>query len=305
MVSKLLSILVEVIAPVVFIAGAGYLLEKRLDIDVRSLSRTNLYFLSPCLGFSAMVKAQVARTDLARMAGISILAILVMLILGWLLIRILRLERDRGSAMMISLAFTNCGNYGLSICYFAFGDPGLALGTLYFIPSAVLTSSVGALLASRGGGSRSWKEALRDALSLPLLYATALGLIANLAGWPVPEPLIKATDLAGKASVPVLLMVLGMQLTRAQLGKDWPTLALGTAVRLLVGPAVGLLLANALGLSGVAWQVAVLQSAMPAAVTSVIITTEFRSAPEYASGMVLMTTLASVFTLTVLLALIM
>ncbi|MGQ9516888.1 MAG: AEC family transporter [Anaerolineae bacterium] len=304
MISKFLSILVEIIAPVIFIAGAGYLLQRRLDIDVRTLSRTNLYFLSPCLGFSAMVKVQMVRGDLARMAAISVLVILVMLVLGWVLAQLLQLERERASAMMIGLAFTNCGNYGLSICYFAFGDPGLALGTLYFIPSAVLTSSVGALIASRGGGSRTWAEALRNALGLPLLYATALGLTANLAGWHVPEPLVKATDLAGKASVPILLLVLGMQLTRARLGKDWPTLTLGTAVRLLIGPAVGLALANALHLSGVAWQVAVLQSAMPAAVTSVIITTEFRSAPEYASGMVLTTTLTSILTLTVLMALI-
>ena len=302
--AEVTSILFQTILPVVLIAGAGYLLQRRLHLDIRTVSRVCLYVLTPCLAFSSISQARMSMGEMWRMALMAVLNVLAMVLVGSLAAGLLRMKRDKRSALTISLAFSNCGNFGLSVCLFAFGDAGLERALVYFISSSVLTYSLGVFLASRGGRAGTITASLRNAVRMPILYAALLGLVFNFTGWESPAPIMKATELVGRASVPMMLLVLGMQLTRIRLGEDLLHITLGTVLRLVGAPAVALLLAGLLRLTGVAWQVAIIQSAMPAAVTNIIISEEFEAAPEFASGMVLVTTLASVVTLTGVLSLI-
>jgi hypothetical protein len=132
-----------------------------------------------------------------------------------------------------------------------------------------------------------------------------LGFVFNLGNLTVPEPLAKAIHLLGQASVPIMLIVLGLRLAQVLENKQRPVhltaLGLATVLRLLVAPAVAWVLAGVVGLSGLARDVTVLESAMPTAVMSTILATEFESDPSFAALAVLVTTLASLPTLTILL----
>ena len=302
--TSIFSILFETILPVILIAGAGYILQRRMHPDPRSLSRLALYILSPCLGFTTIAQSKIATDTLWRMAAVAALGLIAMVLVGTLAAGLLRLSRPDRAALQLSLALPNAGNFGLSVCLLAFGEVGLSLALIYFITSSLLTNSLGVFLASRGGRSDGFKESLRSVLGMPLLYAAILGLIVNFTRFSVPAPLMKAVDLAGKAAVPVMLVNLGMQLAGSRLGQDWRVLSAGTVLKLLAAPALTLGLAAALRLSGVAWQVALVEAATPTAVTTVIVCDEFDASPALASSMVLVTTIFSLFTITGLLALI-
>ena len=71
-----------------------------------------------------------------------------------------------------------------------------------------------------------------------------------------------------------------------------------TLVRLVLAPALAWFIAGAVGLHGLARDVTVLQSAMPTAVITTILATEFDSDPPFAAMCVLVTTLGSLLTLT-------
>jgi len=101
-----------------------------------------------------------------------------------------------------------------------------------------------------------------------------------------------------------MLLVLGMQLSRVRLDRHLALISLGAVMKLVAAPLVALVFASLLRLAGVAWQVALVQSAMPTAVTTVIISEEFEASPVTTSGMVLVTTVLSIASLTALLALI-
>ena len=77
---------------------------------------------------------------------------------------------------------------------------------------------------------------------------------------------------------------------------------LGCGLRLLGGVAVGLVLAKLLGLDDVARQAGVLQSAMPSAVITIVLATEYDVEPALVTSVVIITTLLSPLTLTPLLA---
>jgi predicted permease len=165
------------------------------------------------------------------------------------------------------------------------------------------TANLGAYLSARGRSTA--RQALRRAASVPFVYAAALGLFFNLGSVTVPEPLAKSIHLLGQASVPVMLAVLGVRLAETlqarQRIQHLPALGVATLLRLIVSPALTFLFASLVGLSGVARDVTVLESAMPTAVITTILATEFDSDPPFAALCVLVTTIVSLPTLTILL----
>jgi predicted permease len=72
-------------------------------------------------------------------------------------------------------------------------------------------------------------------------------------------------------------------------------------MRLLGGMGAGLLLAPLFGLGGMAYNAGVLESAMPTAVLSTILATEYDAKPAFVTTAVFTTTLLSPLTLTPLL----
>ena len=78
---------------------------------------------------------------------------------------------------------------------------------------------------------------------------------------------------------------------------------LSVSLRLLAGPAVGLLLSLLFGLSGAAHQAAVIQSSMPAAVNTTILATEYKLDSSLVTAIVYLGTLLSPLTLTPLIVL--
>jgi malate permease and related proteins len=101
------------------------------------------------------------------------------------------------------------------------------------------------------------------------------------------------------ATLPLLLLVLGMQLAQGVALEDMRTTALASGLRLLVSPLVAYGLALAFGLDDPAWWVVILQAAMPAAVNMSLYALEFDLRPKFVAGVVALTTLISPFSLAV------
>jgi predicted permease len=302
-VAILLAILWKVILPVFIVIALGYLLERRLSLDVRSISRVTFYALTPCLVFSSTAMSSISGTDIWKIVSFVLLTTLTMGLFSWAVARVLRFSQAMESAFLLTTLFTNSGNYGLSVNLFAFGQVGLERAAIFFTVSALLNHSVGVYLASRGQANSL--DALRNVFKVPVVYGVLAGFVVNLAAITVPEPVFKATDLVGRASVPLMLLLVGIQLARISLAGELKLIGLATFVRLVVAPAMALFLAAWLGLTGVTRQACVTEASMPTAVTTTILATEFEAEPQFVAGVVFVSTLVSVITLTLLLALIM
>jgi predicted permease len=298
-----MNVLINVVLPVFLVAGIAALAQARIQFQVQTLSRAAFYVFAPALIFDSLVTSQVGGVGFGQIAAVVLLLTAVMWALGAIVARLLRLEGPTKAAFLTAILIMNGGNYGLSVNLFAFGDIGLAWASLYFTVSAVLSASLGVYLSAYG--RNTVRLALRRVAGVPLVYAAALGLVLNLAGWSVPEPVGKAIHLLAQASVPTMLVVLGMKLVETfraeQRSFHWPALGSVVVARLLLAPALAWLLSGALGLQGLVRNVAVLQSAMPTAVITSILATEFDSDPGFAALCVLITTLASLPTVTLVL----
>jgi len=297
--SNLLSLFTNNLLPILLVAGIGYLAGKWLKVEARSISRLVFYVFSPCLVFDLLTTSQLSNGDMLRIVAFAVAAISSVGALTWLLGRLMRLERKLLAAVMICTVTLNAGNYGLSLNLFAFGEEALAYASLFFVTSAIITYTVGVLIASMGKSSLG--SALEGLIKIPTMYAIILALIFIYLGWELPLPLSRTVALLSDASIPCMLLVLGLQLQSNHRTRHVLALSLANGLRLLGGAAVGLGLAGVFGLQGMAYKAAVLESSMPTAVLATILATEFDAEPAFVTSAVFTSTLLSPLTLTPLL----
>jgi malate permease and related proteins len=298
-----MTVLLNVVLPVFLVAGVTALAHDRLRFDVQTLSRAVFYLFAPALVFDAMTNSDVSGAELGQIAAVVVLSTAVLWLLAVLAARWLRLEGPTQAAFLNAILLMNAGNFGLSVNLFAFGQPGLARASLYFTVSAVLSASLGVYISASGRASA--RAALNQVVTVPMVYAAAVGLVLNLTGWQVPGPLARAIELLGQASVPVMLAVLGAKLAvtvrSGVRALRLPALAVVTVTRLAIAPALAWGLAWLVGLDGLARDVTIVESAMPTAVVTTILATEFEADSAFAALCVFVTTLASLGSLTLLL----
>ena len=164
--------------------------------------------------------------------------------------------------------------------------------------AAVWGNSAGVVLASLAGGSARY--ALVAPFRVPSMWAAVAGLGVNSADVEVPAVIeVPAETLAG-AAIPAMLVVLGLQLTLDIGNEGFSDLAQLAVIRLLVGPLVAVGATEAIGVEGLARDVLIVSGAMPVAVVTVVLATQYGARATLLSRGVIVTTLLSIVTLTVL-----
>jgi predicted permease len=295
------TILLDDILPIFVVASVGFLLARRLHADVRSLSRITFNALAPCLVFTLLVTSEVRAGEFGRIVAYTLLVIAAAGIVARLAAVPLRLDRPHLAAFLIVVMFSNAGNYGLSVVLFAFGREALARAAIFFVTSALVMYTFGTFLAS--SGRHGGRDALRGLLRVPAVWGLVAAAVVMWTGAELPPAVTRPVGLLGDAAIPSMLLVLGMQFEKGARAER-PGLVALAAVLVLVGtPLIGFLLAPAVGLTGVTRQAVLVQSSMPSAVITTIVALEFDVAPAFVASVVVVTTLASPFTVSLLIAL--
>ena len=294
--SDLITTFANNILPIFLISGTAYLVGKYFALDSRTVGRLVFYFFGPVLIFSLITKSQLPFNEMLKTAGFATAVMLSCALIAFLGGLALRLDRRTLISVILVSMFANNGNFGLPLVSFAFGPSALAHSSIYFITSAVLTNSIGVLIASLG--HTNIKRALLGLLKVPLIYALILALIVIRFNLTLPIPIDRSVNLVASAAVPMMLVLLGLELQKVQWSHNLRGLSLGAGVRLLAGPAVGLLMASLMGITGAAKQGGVLESSMPSAVMNTVLANEYSLDSSLVTGTILVTTLLSPLTLT-------
>ena len=279
--------LFAVIAPIFICAGIGFVWARSGSAyPVDFVTRLVMNVGAPCLIVASFSETSI---DIGSMTEITLAAFLVLCIAalaGTIMLRLMRLEIR---TFLPSLIFPNIGNMGLPLCLFAFGDTGLALALMIFLLVFTLQMSLGiVLVAGRGNLAALVKQ--------PVLWATAIALVMIAMEWSLPTWLDNTTRLAGDATIPLMLITLGVSLARMKVA-SWKHSLLFSVIRVAGGFLVGLVVAGWFNLEGVERGVLILQSSMPVAVFNYLLALKFEREPGEVAGMVLLSTLLAFFCL--------
>ncbi|MDJ1181983.1 AEC family transporter [Roseofilum casamattae] len=291
-----MNVILSALVPVSFIIAIGIVAGRTLSLERSTLSQLAVYILTPALIASSLYETTLSSdSTFGLILGYLIVSLCVFAI-AQSLGKLLKLPSRSQKSLIASSVFANTGNMGLPFVTFALGEAGLERAIICLIISSLVIFSTGPGLLQGGG----WKESLRLTIKLPLIWAIMAGLLLRFFSIQLPLRLDDGLELLGGAAIPIALIVLGIQLsaTRFQLGLYE---GLTAVIRLLVAPAIAYGVGHVLELDTLDAQVLILQSAMPTAVNTVVLITQFGGDASRAARTVVVSTVMSLATLPLIL----
>ncbi len=304
MFAQILPIFINVITPVFALVLIGYIAGPRLDIQAKSLSRLAYFILIPAFIFLTFVNADLGNSVVIRMIIYMIIVEVVIAVVALIIGKVLRKPAPMIAAYILIMVFGNVGNFGLPLIEFRLGEAALFPATVYFLVISTTAFIIGVGAASSQSGKASYLTPLISVLKTPSILAFLFALPLNLANVQIPLFSQRLLDLPARAMVPVMLIALGVQLAENRDFSITKDVVIASLLRLAVAPAIAFLLVGFFGLTGIERGAGIIQSGMPAAVLCSIIAMEHNLMPKFVTKVVLFSTLASVVTLTILLALV-
>jgi predicted permease len=286
--------IVTIIGPTLFAVVLGYLFGRVSRASEATLVNVSLYVATPCLVFSSMYSSKVVISGAAKMWASYLIILIGTFLIAWL---VFGLVWKKHSALYLPIVFQNTINIPLPIITLAFGPEGVAQAMIFYIPYALLLNTLGVCMAS---GRKGLKEGLFVILRTPLIYAVVLALALNFSGAVLPEVVNKSFSLVGAASVPLMLLVLGMTMRGIRFTQIAATLT-ASVIRMGGGFCLGLLAVWALGLTGIPRAIVLFEAAMPSAMFASVLASRYENETELVSSVVLATTLMSVVAIPALL----
>ncbi|WP_127804066.1 AEC family transporter [Hydrogenophaga sp. NH-16] len=273
----LLSRIADVIIPVFLIVAIGYGYARRKVPDLSTFNRIALDVLAPVLVYSALAAKDFRLADHVPLLIGGTVLILGSGLLAWPLARWFGAQPR---TLVPVVMFNNCGNMGLPLALLAFGPAHFGAAVALFSVSNLFHFSLGARITSASARTR-------DLLTSPLMVATVLGFASALTDLRPPDVLLGGLKLLGDAMLPMMLFALGVRLT--SLTRSGLALGLlGALARPLLGLAIGIPLAWALGLEGAARGQLLLFAALPPAVMQFMLAERYHQEPDKVAAMIML-----------------
>ncbi len=299
-ISGVSAAFIQSVLPVLLIGGLGYLVGRARALDLAPITGLTVLVLAPAIVFDSLARAALPWDLLSRLilhvalqlAAVWLLTVVVARLVGW--------HGPAQGAFLLATLFANAGNVGLPLALFAFGPDGLAIAGGWFAIMSIGSSTIAPYLAARA--RLGVRGALVRVVRQPVIYAVVAGVVVNLSGLSLPGPVAKASELLAGGAVALMLLLVGLQLARLTVREEASGAALASTIRLVAVPPIAWAIGRLVGLEGVPLAVAVVQASTPTAVTSALWALEFNARPALVSGAVVLSTVVSVVTLTVLLA---
>ncbi len=294
-----LETVLSIVAPVFMIMGLGFAYGRTQKFDEKTLANLVFYILSPFLAFYgiARVKFEAGMIETTFWAAAIMLA---MAALAYAVSKIAGLDDCRRRLLVNTAMFSNNGNMGFPLVFLAFGERGLAYGGFFVAASAFLMYSLGIRMICGNDARVKWYEFLK----VPMIYSVALGVAFSVTGTALPAPVEYVVNLLGQSAMGLMLLIIGMQLSKVRLQRESLKLpALNVLLRTIAGPAVALAVCYLFGITGVMRGVLVLNSATPSAVNNFVLAAKYTNKSKEVASMIFASTLASLFTLPIVLSL--
>ena len=284
--------LFEVLFPVFFVIGVGFYLGKK-DPKIDTKFITNF---AGNVGTPAMVFYTITTTGITLDVFISYFVYSIIIIAGFSIVRLLFLfilKKDIISELP-PLILPNTGNMGIPICLFAYGTAGLGVASAIASVIILFHFTIGVFLAKK---EFTFSLVFKNVPT----YAILISIFFLYFDWEVPKFLENTTFLLTYATIFLVLMSLGIALTKLKV-KSWRDAIILGLVRVIIGPVIAFSFIYTLDLSGFAAGVLLIQSSMPSAVLTFLVGSMYspKKVVDSVSSIIVTSTIMSFITIPII-----
>tara|TARA_B100000315_G_scaffold144360_1_gene133346 strand:- start:1863 stop:2762 length:900 start_codon:yes stop_codon:yes gene_type:complete len=281
--------LVEVLFPVFSTVAIGYWYGKKdPKFDTRFITTFAGNVGLPCAIFYFLTSSNIEFDLFLRFSYYITLYVAIFAFIGIIILKILNKDIYR---LLPPLILPNTGNMGMPICLFAYGKMGIALATATTAMILVFHFSIGILLASR-------KFSIKPLINCLPIYALIISLFFVYFKIPAPKFLQNTTFLLGYSTIFLVLMSLGVALSKLKVFFFKETL-IYSLIRVLIGPLIGFGFVKFFNLTGVEAGVMFIQASMPSAILTYLVAKIYspKKITDSIASTVALSTFLSFFTL--------
>ena len=281
--------LVEVLFPVFSTVAIGYWYGKKdPKFDTKFITTFAGNVGLPCAIFYFLTSSNIEFDLFLRFSYYIILYVAIFAVIGIIILKILNKDIYR---LLPPLILPNTGNMGMPICLFAYGKMGIALATATTAMILVFHFSIGILLASR-------KFSIKPLINCLPIYALIISLFFVYFKIPAPKFLQNTTFLLGYSTIFLVLMSLGVALSKLKVFFFKETL-IYSLIRVLIGPLIGFGFVKFFNLTGVEAGVMFIQASMPSAILTYLVAKIYspKKITDSIASTVALSTFLSFFTL--------
>ncbi len=305
--------------PVALVVLAGYIAGKRV-IDaagIKALADLAFFLFLPALLFRSMATAEFERSDAALLAVYFGTSVVWFFIVSLSARRFARQMTDGAIVLGLAAVYSNTVQLGIPVQKLAFGESGLrlqlaiiSLQSLVLLITATIWLEAYRARQARAAGTaqpgmaRTVFELVRSAVIHPVILPILLGLAWNASDLPLPAWSQQPLGFLASAAGPLLLVLMGAQLSRMQLSTHlYPGLLLCIAKNMLHPLAVALV-CWLVDLPPLPSAVAIVCAALPMGVNVFLFSQRYRVNEELTTAAIALSSLASLLSVTVALALV-
>jgi malate permease and related proteins len=273
----------------------------------KGLTNILLEITLPCMIISSFsfpydegVKANVLKTFYYSFATYIIIAIA-----SWILT--LPVKNEKKIILRFANIFTNTGYIGFPILNTIYGAEAVMYGSIFNVFFTIFLWTYGIMMFKGRIEKKELKKEMLKALRNPSLIAVYIGILMIVFDMKLPGVISASASSIGSMTGPISMIIVGALAYRVNIKEyliEW-TVYYGTAVKLVVIPAALYFISLIIGDRSIVSNTVIILASMPAAAMTSIFADSFNIERDYASVIVVATTLLSIFTLPVLLRIIM
>lgn len=269
------------------VLGMGFARLKLLPAN--AAETLNLVVLYVCLPAAVLIYAPRLHVDvsLAGLIATPWLLAAATLLLVALATRLFKFRRDEHAVLLLCVALGNTSFIGYPMVRALLGEHALPYAVAYDqFGTFVLLSTFGLYVLAKYAGDEAptAKLILLRILKFPPVWALILGL--TVMPEQPPQWIASALQKLADALLPLVMLAVGLSIQLKLPRDEVKPLATGLLLKLLVMPALALLLAVLFGMRDGMLQANVLQSAMPTMISAGALAIAHNLAPRLAAALV-------------------
>lgn len=306
-------IFINSMIPIFLLIGMGVLLDKKFKLDLYTMSKLNFYILLPAFVFKSLYEAKFTWSTLEI-----VLCAVCVLVLNYVMAHVIGKLKGYDIAKVATLKncvmFNNCGNMGVALALFVFSNvpyivdgktPYTDIGILSVVSIMVIQTITSNTFGfyQAGAGRLTPRDALRVVFHMPMIYAVPLALLCKLLPFELNGLFFYSPlTIFAQAFVGIAMLALGVQINRTPLNFFKIDVLLAAGLRLIASPIIAAIITIAFikfygPLDPIAAQTIVITYSVPSAINMALIAIEMKNNPEYATQVVMGSTILSAITM--------
>jgi predicted permease len=293
----------QILLPILVLVGCGWLLDQRFRLELGGLVKLNIYLFVPAFIFHEVVLSSLHANSALRIMLFTGAIQLGMFLSSAAVGRLRGYPLTQTRSLQLATMFYNSGNFGVPLMALAFPQTGPVLQVFVLLAQNISTFTIGLFLAS-SSQNPGWRALLPMTRQVSL-WAVLCALLARWMEWPVTQWrwLWVPVEYLHRGLVGLALVTLGIQLSKTRVRQNAGPISWALTLRLLAGPLLAAALCSLFHFSGEEAAVLIVSASFPTAINTALLAHEFNADSHFATSTVFYSTLASMVSVTALIAL--